>query len=131
MIISLHKSISAIVVALVFSGCAGMEPTPLTEKHPASSQGAEGAIFRPAPLTDETTQRAAEQLARAKPEQEFAKPSAPQPPPDGMEPKTPQQAEGDGPYTCPMHPEVKSDQPGECPKCGMDLVRKETSHSDH
>lgn len=25
-------------------------------------------------------------------------------------------------YTCPMHPEVKSDQPGKCPKCGMDLV---------
>jgi hypothetical protein len=25
-------------------------------------------------------------------------------------------------YTCPMHPEVKSDRPGKCPKCGMDLV---------
>ena len=25
-------------------------------------------------------------------------------------------------YTCPMHPEVKSDKPGTCPKCGMDLV---------
>lgn len=25
-------------------------------------------------------------------------------------------------YTCPMHPEVRSDKPGECPKCGMDLV---------
>ncbi|RTQ99617.1 copper-transporting P-type ATPase [Halomonas nitroreducens] len=24
-------------------------------------------------------------------------------------------------YTCPMHPEVVSDQPGECPKCGMAL----------
>lgn len=24
-------------------------------------------------------------------------------------------------YTCPMHPEVRSDQPGQCPKCGMDL----------
>lgn len=27
-------------------------------------------------------------------------------------------------YTCPMHPEVKSDKPGKCPKCGMDLVKK-------
>ncbi len=27
-------------------------------------------------------------------------------------------------YTCPMHPEVTSDAPGECPKCGMDLVPK-------
>ena len=25
-------------------------------------------------------------------------------------------------YTCPMHPEVVSDQPGQCPKCGMNLV---------
>jgi len=25
-------------------------------------------------------------------------------------------------YTCPMHPEVISDKPGKCPKCGMNLV---------
>jgi hypothetical protein len=25
-------------------------------------------------------------------------------------------------YTCPMHPEVRQDQPGDCPKCGMPLV---------
>lgn len=25
-------------------------------------------------------------------------------------------------YTCPMHPDVISDQPGKCPKCGMNLV---------
>lgn len=25
-------------------------------------------------------------------------------------------------YTCPMHPEVISDHPGQCPKCGMNLV---------
>ena len=27
-------------------------------------------------------------------------------------------------YTCPMHPTILSDQPGSCPVCGMDLVRK-------
>ncbi|MFQ6108842.1 MAG: heavy metal-binding domain-containing protein [Candidatus Aminicenantales bacterium] len=27
-------------------------------------------------------------------------------------------------YTCPMHPEVKSDKPGKCPKCGMKLEKK-------
>jgi Cu(I)/Ag(I) efflux system membrane fusion protein len=27
-------------------------------------------------------------------------------------------------YTCSMHPDVKRDQPGQCPVCGMDLVRK-------
>jgi len=25
-------------------------------------------------------------------------------------------------YTCPMHPEIKQDKPGNCPKCGMNLV---------
>ena len=28
-------------------------------------------------------------------------------------------------YTCPMHPEVTSDKPGKCPKCGMTLVKKQ------
>lgn len=28
-------------------------------------------------------------------------------------------------YTCPMHPDVISDKPGTCPKCGMDLELKE------
>ncbi len=34
-------------------------------------------------------------------------------------------------YTCPMHPEVQSDTMGTCPKCGMDLVKKdEHNHPD-
>lgn len=27
-------------------------------------------------------------------------------------------------YTCSMHPEIVQDNPGKCPKCGMDLVEK-------
>ena len=27
-----------------------------------------------------------------------------------------------GGYTCPMHPEIRRDEPGRCPICGMDLV---------
>ncbi|MBE7439397.1 MAG: efflux RND transporter periplasmic adaptor subunit [Spirochaetales bacterium] len=35
-------------------------------------------------------------------------------------------------YTCPMHPEIKSDRPGSCPICHMDLVpvKKESQASD-
>ena len=34
-------------------------------------------------------------------------------------------------YTCPMHPEVISDKPGQCPKCGMDLeLKKDDSKKD-
>ncbi len=28
-------------------------------------------------------------------------------------------------YACPMHPEVKSDKPGSCSVCGMDLEKIE------
>ena len=28
-------------------------------------------------------------------------------------------------YSCPMHPDVTSNKPGKCPKCGMDLARSE------
>lgn len=28
-------------------------------------------------------------------------------------------------YVCPMHPEVRQDHPGRCPKCGMELVSED------
>jgi len=36
-------------------------------------------------------------------------------------------------YTCPMHPEVKSKNPGRCPACGMELIPKKVGadHKDH
>ncbi len=38
-------------------------------------------------------------------------------------------------YTCPMHPQIVQDRPGQCPICGMDLVKKselsEDESSDH
>lgn len=43
------------------------------------------------------------------------------------------------PYICPMHPDVQSDKPGKCPKCGMKLQlrektitpKKEKGHEHH
>ena len=35
-------------------------------------------------------------------------------------------ASGNTIYTCPMHPEVQQDHPGNCPKCGMTLEPKTT-----
>src|SRR4030095_12924715 len=40
-------------------------------------------------------------------------------------------------YTCPMHPEVVTEHPGNCPKCGMKLVsetdekRSTSNHQSH
>jgi heavy metal translocating P-type ATPase len=36
---------------------------------------------------------------------------------------------GSGSYYCPMHPEVKQDGPGTCPKCGMNLVPEKGGES--
>lgn len=35
--------------------------------------------------------------------------------------RTPQKASPKAEYTCPMHPEIRQDRPGACPKCGMAL----------
>jgi len=34
-------------------------------------------------------------------------------------------------YTCPMHPEIVQNEPGDCPICGMDLVPKPAKNNDH
>ena len=38
--------------------------------------------------------------------------------------KTEMKAKTETYYTCKMHPEVHSAKPGNCPKCGMKLVKK-------
>lgn len=32
-------------------------------------------------------------------------------------------------YVCPMHPEVQSDKPGKCHKCGMQLKKRGVPHA--
>ncbi len=40
-------------------------------------------------------------------------------------------AETTGKYTCPMHPEIIQDEPGSCPKCGMNLVPMDDAAAKH
>jgi Cu(I)/Ag(I) efflux system membrane fusion protein len=45
---------------------------------------------------------------------------------DGNHPQAGHKEEGTKElYSCPMHPEIIREQPGKCPICGMDLVKKE------
>lgn len=34
-------------------------------------------------------------------------------------------------YTCPMHPQIRRDAPGQCPICGMDLIKVDNNPTDH
>jgi Cu(I)/Ag(I) efflux system membrane fusion protein len=42
-------------------------------------------------------------------------------------PAAPDAPQGKPVYTCPMHPQVVQDHPGQCPICGMDLVAKQAA----
>ena len=132
-----------LVLAALFAlaGCAtNFEPTPLPSDHPASVQAPEAPRARVKRLSgaDELTRRTNSQLARK---------DAPTPnfesggmshdmggmdhsKMQGMEmkdqPSSSAAPRTDSSYwTCVMHPEIHEDKPGQCPKCGMTLVKKE------
>jgi hypothetical protein len=102
-----------VVCALVLGGCAGEYREPvLGAGHPASVD----AAAAPTPQRSGVlAEREPVGGARAAAEHEDHAHDAPAGAAQG----------GAADYTCPMHPEVVSDGPGRCPKCGMALVEKE------
>ncbi len=99
--------VSALALLLLLAGCsASPPPTAGRAQNPANPAAAESPRLPYAPP------RAA------------AAPDSPEAAPSGHEhhdsaPAADSQAVA---YTCPMHPEVRSSEPGVCPKCGMTLV---------
>lgn len=45
------------------------------------------------------------------------------------EPSRHEHNHGEHAYVCPMHPEVQSDKPGRCHKCGMQLKKREVPNA--
>lgn len=119
-------------------GCAVFEDPPLPREHPANPEAPEASP----PARSKTLDVAAsEQIRPAEPaqgrpsptptsahEHGYAAPAGDSPtaPTAGATPAAPKK----GAYTCPMDEEVRSDRPGDCPKCGMKLV-PEDAHKDH
>lgn len=91
------KVTGVVLSVLVLAACAATTPAPrFSAVSPADKDGPEAGTPPPAAaLTDEPEVQA----------------SSPEP--------------AGQPYSCPMHPEVKRGAPGSCPKCGMQLVRRE------
>jgi hypothetical protein len=117
------RTVVASLSALLLAGCASpVAPAALSRNHPASPDAAEALL----PAVALTLDSAAQPIASGDNEPpplttrpgENAALSAPR-----MTPATfPATRQASARYTCPMHPDVVSDKPGECPKCGMDLV---------
>ena len=99
-------------VTLLIAGCAGTPAWDLPESHPANPRASEA----PPPPPSDTLRVTATADARPEPVAAQSEPDAP--------------AAGAA-YTCPHHPEVRQDTPGECPKCGMELVAQEPIHDGH
>lgn len=100
-------------VPFLFYACTTASGTfaPLGEDHPASAKAPELPVMDPAAFLRAT--------ADAPPTEE-AEASADSP---SLAPV--------GAYVCPMHPEVSSEEPGLCSKCGMKLVLREGAEEQH
>jgi hypothetical protein len=144
--ITVNKSLKDFVASfcvMLLSGCAAnFQPPPVSATNPASVNARESVtpVAKPMLGTDAVTQKTNELLAASAPGNPSFQPSEMQGMHHGMSGMEGMQHEktgatktgsGEQPrsgkiyYTCAMHPQVHQDRPGECPICGMILIKKE------
>jgi hypothetical protein len=124
------------VASVIFGGCVTKPTVDVGPDHPANAEAADIglpaqstmlAISSPTPVTNRAGEKVADTLPTTPAHEHHTghdAQAATQP--TEMQAPTPA-AEVKLAYTCPMHPEVVSDQPGRCPKCKMKLVKKGAS----
>src|SRR5688500_14021468 len=89
-----------IPLMVLVAGCGDTKPLTVAPDHPANPDAAAAPLAPPSATLALTT----------------APTTSPASP--GRNPDAPAR------YTCPHHPGVASDEPGECPECGVTLVRE-------
>lgn len=121
----------------LLTGCATYRSAPLPPDHPANPAAREAATppARRMLGLDATTRATRERFAAAdaaqhtpelSQQQQQSQPAMQQQHDmQNMEHGAPARGGEKAIYTCPMHPEVRQDHPGKCPKCGMTLQKEE------
>jgi len=115
----LKRAIAVPFLALVAVACASVPP-PATRsaQNPAHPEASEAATPPLSPtLMSEPEPAAPSQAASPDPHPGHEGHSQ-------AEHATESAGSAQGPYVCPMHPDVTSNKPGTCPVCGMTLARK-------
>ncbi len=96
-------------------------PIPAGGGHPAMGMPASGSPIYTCPMHPEVRQDHPGNCPKCGMTLELETPTANAPPAAGSSPIDGTPAPSHSIYTCPMHPEVRQDHPGNCPKCGMTL----------
>lgn len=123
------KLFSVPVAALLAAGCSTtMQPRPLSDDHPASVDAQSAPVAAPSDAlrhSDPVMNSAAGASTGGESHDHGGMGGMNMGGMPGPTSSTERSGAAAAAYVCPMHPEVTSDQPSKCPKCGMKLVKNE------